>query len=529
MTENARFDVLLRNARILDGTGGPWLEADLAVEGDRIAALGALASARAALEIDCAGASLAPGFIDAHSHSDLVVFEDGSCAPKLMQGVTTELLGQDGIAAAPIRTEHKADWRRHLSGLLGNPKLEWAWSSFDEYLSALENASPGTNLACLAPHGNLRLWVMGMEDRKASPAELEEMASLLRECMEAGAVGLSTGLIYPPCSYADEDELAALCAALVGCGGFLVVHMRSEDARVFEALGEMLRVSERSSAPLHISHLKVAGRPQFGRAGDLLAEIERARERGVEVTFDQYPYTAGSTMLFAILPEWLQEGGPDAMIERLGDAGVRERIVAELAKRGSGAAAITDIRVAGVGSERNRHLEGRNLLEVAEALGKPLIDAVCDLLIEEDLNVSMILFIADEGDVQAILRHPLQIACTDGLLGGKPHPRLYGTFPRILGHYCRELGVLPLPEAVRKMTSAPAARLGLRDRGILRPGMKADLVVFDPERVIDRATYDEPRRPPEGILHVFVNGRHAVRHGELLEARAGRVLRSRPR
>lgn len=525
MTENVRFGVLLKSARIFDGAGGPWFKADLAVEGDQIAAVGALGNARARLEIDCAGAALAPGFIDAHSHSDLVAFEARSSAPKLMQGVTSELLGQDGIAAAPIRPEHKADWRRHLSGLLGNPKLDWPWSTFDEYLSALEAASPGTNLACLVPHGNLRLWVMGMEDRKASPSELKEMVSLLRECMEAGAVGFSTGLIYPPCSYADEDEMVALCAELVDYGGFIVVHMRSEDARVFEALGEMLRVSERSGAPLHISHLKVAGRPQFGRAGELLGAIERARERGVEVTFDQYPYTAGSTMLFAILPEWLQEGGPDAMLGRLGDAGVRERIMAELAKRGSGTAAITDIRVAGVGSEKNRHLEGKNLLEVAEALGKPLIDAVCELLIEEDLNVSMILFIADEGDVQTILRHPLQIACTDGLLGGKPHPRLYGTFPRILGHYCRELGVLPLPEAIRKMTSAPAARLGLRDRGILRPGMKADLVVFDADRVIDRSTYDDPRRHPEGILHVFVNGRHAVRNGELLEAGAGRVLR----
>jgi len=522
---DARFDLLLENARVFDGTGGPWFRADLGVNGDTIDAMGALGGARATVEIDCADAAVAPGFIDAHSHSDLLVFEDPSIAPKLMQGVTTELLGQDGIAAAPIRPEHKADWRRHLSGLLGNPELEWSWSTFEEYLAALDAASPGTNLACLVPHGNLRLWAMGMEDRRADRAELKEMISLLRQCLEAGAVGFSTGLIYPPCSYADEDEMAALCAELVDYGGFIVVHMRNEDAMVFEALDEMLRVSERSGAPLHISHLKVAGRPQFGKAKELLGRIERARERGLEVTFDQYPYTAGSTMLFAILPEWLQEGGPDAMIERLRDAGVRERITAEIAKRGSSTVAITDIRVASVGSEENRHLEGKNLLEVAEALDKPLIDAVCDLLIEEDLNVSMILFIADEDDVRTILEHPLHIPCTDGLLGGKPHPRLYGTFPRILGHYCRELGVLELPEAIRKMTSAAAARLGLPDRGIVRPGMKADLVVFDPDRVIDTSTYDEPRRYPEGILHVFVNGRHAVKDGRLLEANAGRVLR----
>jgi N-acyl-D-amino-acid deacylase len=527
MTQDARFELLLKNARVLDGTGGPWFRADIVVEGDTIAVVGTIKDAEAMVEIDCESAVVAPGFIDTHSHSDLMVFEDSALAPKLMQGVTTELLGQDGIAATPIRPEHKAAWRRQLSGLLGNPDLEWPWSTFDEYLSALSSTAPGPNLACLVPHGNLRLWTMGMEDRKADPAELKEMASLLRECFEAGAVGFSTGLIYPPCSYADEDEMAALCSEMTDYGGFIVVHLRSEDAGLFDALDEMLRVAERSGAPLHISHLKVAGRPQFGQAGELLQRLERARDSGIEITFDQYPYTAGSTMLFAILPEWLQEGGPDRMIERLGDAAVREKIMAELVSRGSSTVDMTDVRVSGVGSDKNRHLEGKNLFEVADALDKPMIDAVCDLLIEEDLNVSMILFIADEDDVQTILKHPLQIPCTDGLLGGKPHPRLYGTFPRILGHYCRELGIIEFPEAIRKMTSAPAARLGLHDRGLIRPGMKADLVVFDPEKIIDTSTYDDPRRFPEGIRHVFVNGTHSVKDGQLLEANGGRVLRRR--
>ena len=525
MAEDARFELLLKNARVFDGTGGPWFRADVAVDGDTIAAVGALKSVKASVEIDCSGAAVAPGFIDAHSHSDLMVFEDAALAPKLMQGVTTELLGQDGIAVAPIRPEHKRDWRRQLSGLLGNPGLEWSWSTFDEYMAALEAMSPGPNLACLAPHGNLRLWTMGMEDRKATSAELKEMISLLRECFEAGAVGFSTGLIYPPCSYADEEEMVALCSEMTDYGGFIVVHLRNEDAGLFEALDEMLRVSERSGAPLHISHLKVAGRAQFGKAGELLQRLEQARDRGIEITFDQYPYTAGSTMLYAILPEWLQEGGPDKMIERLGDPTIREKIMAELVSRGSSTVDITDVRVSGVGSEKNRCLEGKNLFEVAEALDKPMIDAICDLLIEEDLNVSMILFIADEDDVQTILKHPLQVACTDGLLGGKPHPRLYGTFPRILGHYCRELGIIGLPEAIRKMTSAPAARLGLRDRGLIRPGMKADLVVFDSETIIDTSTYDNPRQYPEGIRHVFVNGTHSVKDGKLHYADAGRVLR----
>jgi N-acyl-D-amino-acid deacylase len=520
------FDVILKNGRVFDGTGGPWYRSDIAIHGDTIAEVGPLGQFGADQVIDCGDMAVSPGFIDMHSHSDLMVFEDPSLGPKLLQGVTTELLGQDGIAAAPVKDEGRTDWRRHLSGLLGNPGIDWNWSSFDEYLSSLDQAGPGPNLACLLPHGNLRLWVMGMEDRKPTPAESQEMIALLHKGFEAGAVGLSTGLIYPPCSYADEEELATLCSEMVPYGGFLVVHLRSEDVQLFEAVDEMLRVCEKSGVPLHISHLKAGGRAQFGKAGELLYRLEAARQRGIEVTFDQYPYTAGSTMLFAILPEWLQKGGPDQMIERLKDTSIRERILMEVATRTSSTAIdLTDIRISAVGSQQNKHVEGKNLLELEEALGKSLIDAVCDLLVEEDLNVSMILFLADEEDVRTILKHPLQIACTDGLLGGKPHPRLYGAFPRILGHYCRNLGILDLQEAIRKMTSAPASRLGLRDRGLLRPGMKADLVVFHPQEVIDTATYEEPRRHPKGILHVIVNGKQTVREGEILEARAGRVLR----
>jgi N-acyl-D-amino-acid deacylase len=526
MGDDRNFDVLLTNGHIFDGTGGPTFRANIALNGDTIAEMGTLRDAQAESTIDCSGMAVSPGFIDMHSHSDIMVFEEPSLSPKLMQGITTELLGQDGIAAAPIRPEHKADWKRHLSGLLGDPTVEWSWSSFAEYLSALEEAGAGPNLACLVPYGNLRLWTVGMEDRRLSAAELKDMTSLLHECFEAGAVGLSTGLIYPPCPYADEEEMVAVCEEMAQYGGFIVVHLRSEDIKLFEALDEMLRVSDKSGAPLHISHLKVAGRGQFGKAGELLATIEEARERGLDVTFDQYPYTAGSTMLFALLPEWLQEGGPDKMIERLKDSSVREKIMAELASRSSGSSVeITDIRVSGVGSEKNKHMEGKNLFELAEAADKPMVDAVCDLLVEEDLNVSMILFIADEDDVQAILKHPLQMPCTDGLLGGKPHPRLYGTFPRILGHYCRELGILDLPEAIRKMTAAPADRLGFSNRGILRSGMKADITVFDPKTVIDTSTYDEPRQYPKGIQHVFVNGRHVVRDGHMTDVRAGRVLR----
>jgi N-acyl-D-amino-acid deacylase len=267
------------------------------------------------------------------------------------------------------------------------------------------------------------------------------------------------------------------------------------------------------------------GRKQHGRAGELLERIGRARHEGLDITFDQYPYTAGSTMLYAFLPQWVQEGGPDEMIARLRDSAVRQRILEEMATRVSTSGIeITDVRVSSVRSDKNRHLEGKNLIEVSEAVDKPLIDAVCDLLVEEELNVSMIIFISDENDIREIMRHPAGTVCTDGLLGGTPHPRVYGTFPRILGRYCRE-GVLDLTEAIRKMTSAAAQRLGLHDRGLIREGFRADLVIFDPERIIDTATYEVPRQFPEGIEHVFINGSHVVRSGEQVSTGGGMVLR----
>jgi N-acyl-D-amino-acid deacylase len=365
-----------------------------------------------------------------------------------------------------------------------------------------------------------------MDNRKASAQEMEQMKGLLRESLNDGAAGMSTGLIYPPCPYADVAELAELCKVLKEHGKFFVVHIRNEDAAVMESMDEMFEVARLSGAPVHISHLKVAGKPQHGRAGELLQKIDRARDEGLDITFDQYPYTAGSTMLFALLPEWLQEGGSEQMVERLKDAQVRQRIMEEMATRTSSSGVDpTDVRVSAVSTAKNKHLEGKNLFELAQAVDKPFIDAVCDLLIEEELSVSMIIFISDETDVRTILRHPAQIVCTDGLLGGKPHPRVYGAFPRILGRLCRDEKVLELPEAIRKMTSAPAQRLGLADRGLLKEGFFADIVVFNPGTIIDTATYDEPRQAPKGIEHVFINGKQVVASGRQIGAKSGRILR----
>ncbi|RJP14346.1 MAG: D-aminoacylase [Candidatus Abyssobacteria bacterium SURF_5] len=526
MGKDRELDFILKGGQVFDGAGNPSTLMDIGISGKKIKRMGALAGAAARETIDCAGLAVCPGFIDMHSHSDLMIFVEPEATAKVMQGVTTEVLGQDGQSVAPIKDEHKADWRRHLSGLLGDAGVEWDWNSFGEYLSALEKVRPATNLVSLVPHGSLRLWVMGMANRKASAEELKQMKLLLRESLEDGAAGMSTGLIYPPCPYADLTELAELCNVLKERGKFFVVHVRNEDSAVMESMEEMFEVARLSGAPVHISHLKVAGKPQHGRAGELLEKINRARSEGLEITFDQYPYTAGSTMLFALLPEWLQDGGSERMVERLKEPQVRQRIVEEMAARtSSSGVAPSDIRVSAVATEKNKHLEGKNLFELAEAVDEPFIDAICDLLIEEQLAVSMIIFVSDEADVRTIMRHPAQIVCTDGLLGGRPHPRVYGAFPRILGRYCRDEKLLTLAEAIRKMTSAPAHRLGLSGRGLLREGYHADVVVFNPDTIIDTATYEEPRQAPIGIEHVFINGKHAVAAGKQTGSRSGKVLR----
>ncbi|RJP64686.1 MAG: D-aminoacylase [Candidatus Abyssobacteria bacterium SURF_17] len=526
MTTKREFDFILRNGRVYDGAGNPWRNADVGLKGKRISRIGPLSASSANRVIDCTGLVVCPGFIDMHSHSDLMIFSEPEASAKVMQGVTTEVLGQDGQSVAPIKDKDKSNWRRHLSGLLGDPEVEWTWNAFDEYLSALEKARPTTNLVSLVPHGSLRLWVMGMENRKPTDGEMKKMARLLRESLEAGAAGMSTGLIYPPCPYADVNELAEFCKVLRKHGKFFVVHIRSEDAELMESLDEMVEVARLSGAPVHISHLKVAGKPQYGRAGELLERIDAARAEGLEITFDQHPYTAGSTMLFALLPQWLQEGGSDKMLERLTSAEIRQQIMEEMASRTSTSGiGLTDIIVSSVKSEKNKYLEGKNLFEVAEAMDRPFVDAVCDLLVEEDLNVSMIIFLSDEADVKTILKHPAGTICTDGLLGGKPHPRAYGTFPRVLGRYCRDENVLDLAEAIRKITSAGAQRLGLADRGLLKEGFCADVVAFNPKTIIDTSTYENPRLFPTGIEHVFINGKHVASSGKQIGAKTGKILR----
>ena len=518
------YDLLIRDGLIVDGTGNPWFRGDIAIEGDSIGALGRVKGA-ARRVIDAEGLIVTPGFIDAHSHSDLMLISEPTALPKLMQGITTEIIGQDGLGEAPIRDDILDEWRRYLSGLNGDPDIEWSWRSFDEYLLRLEKAEPAVNVASLVGHGNLRMMAMGMEARPPSRDEMEGMKRLLGEALNSGALGVSTGLIYPPCTYASTEELIELGRVVARYGGIFVAHIRDEGHRLLDALREMIEVGRRSGAPIHISHLKASGRRNWGKISEALRLLRAARSVGVDITFDQYPYTAGSTFLSSILPAWAHEGGASKMMERLRDPETRLRIIEDMKlKSRIREWSWEELLITSMGPG-DKGLEGKNLWEIAEERGEDPHEVVLDLILEGENAVTMAVFTMSEEDVKNAMKSPLGMFCTDGILLGKPHPRAYGSFPRVLGRYVRELGVITLEEAVRKMTSAPARRLGLWDRGILRPGFKADMVILDPERIIDKATYDDPKRYSEGIEYVIVNGVLAVEDGEPTGARAGRVLR----
>ncbi|MBN2336815.1 D-aminoacylase [Candidatus Bathyarchaeota archaeon] len=521
MTEHM-FDILLSGGRIVDGAGNPWYHGDIAVKDGRIAAIGKI-SEGAETVIQLEGMVAAPGFIDTHSHSDLMLISEPRAEAKVMQGVTTEIVGQDGLGEAPVTDGTIKDWRKYLSGLNGDPDIEWTWRGMGGYLDALEKARPSINVASLVGHGNIRLCVMGMEDREPTGAELDEMRALTAESMEQGAIGLSTGLIYAPCIYADTPELVELCRVVAGHGGSFVVHIRNEGDRLLESIDEVAQVGRESGVHVHVSHFKAGGEANWGKSVHSLRRLEEARSGGVEMTFDQYPYIAGSTFLSSLLPPWVHAGGTDALLGRLRDEEARRRIADELGES-TRAERWESLLVTNLRTARNLPYEGKTMAEIAGARRQDPVTALMDIVVEEDNGAAMVSFTMNEDDVERIMSSPLGMVCTDGILLGKPHPRAYGAFPRVLGHYVRR-GVLRLEEAVRRMTSHPAQAFGLTGRGLLRPGFKADITVFDPKKILDTATYDDPRRHPEGIAHVIVNGVVTVSDGEHTGASAGQVHR----
>jgi N-acyl-D-amino-acid deacylase len=526
------LDLLIRGGRLIDGAGNPWFTADVGIAAGRIAAVGRLATEPAVRVIDADGLLVCPGFVDMHTHSDLQLLVNPAHEAKVQQGVTLEVLGQDGLSYAPVTDEVLDQLRSQLAAWNDDPPgFDWSWRSVGEYLDRLDEGI-AVNACYLVPHGTVRMCVLGLDDRAPTADELAEMRRLVAEGLEQGAVGLSAGLTYTPGMYADDDELVALCEVLRDHGGFYCPHHRNYGLHALEAYQDSIEIARRAGVPLHLAHAHLGYEVNRGRAHELLAMVDRARADGVDVTMDTYPYLAGATYLHAFLPSWMQAGGSAETIARLRRAELREQLRVELEEQGSDG--FHDIPmdwsiivISGVRGEAARRWIGRSVAESAAEAGRRPIDFVCELLAEEELGVACIAHIGNEENVRTIMTHPAHTAGSDGILvGEQPHPRSYGTFPRYFAVYVRELGILSWEQAVRKMTSLPCQRLGFADRGLLRPGMAADVVCLDPEAVRDTATYEHPRQQPEGIPYVIVGGRVAVDEGHRTGELAGRALRS---
>jgi N-acyl-D-amino-acid deacylase len=524
---------LIENGWIVDGAGRARYKSSLVVENELISAIGIIKNGGGFDRvIDAEGLIVAPGFIDTHSHSDLEVMINPYVEAKIRQGVTTELLGQDGISMAPLPKRYISPWRKNLAGLEGDSdEVDWDYETTDGYLKALEEKGVGLNESYLIPHGNVRMEAMGLDNRKPSPKELERMREITRREMEVGAFGLSTGLIYMPCAYAETAELIELCKVVAEFDGVFVVHQRSEADSILTSMEEVIEIGRRSGVKVHFSHFKVCGRKNWGLIGQVVDLLDKAAAEEIRTSFDQYPYVAGSTMLGVILPPWAHDGGTDRLLERLRSPELRERMVHDIEHGIPGwdnfvdFAGLDQIFITSVKTEANQDLVGKSLLEIGAMRGKNPYDAAFDLLLAEGNAVGMVDFYGTEEHVVRFLTRPEQNVCTDGLLGGKPHPRVFGSFPRVLGKYVREEKALTLEDAIRKMTSKPAEVFGFDRRGLLKAGNFADIVVFNADTIIDKGTFVNPVQFPAGIEHVLINGHAVLSAGSYHRELAGKVLR----
>ena len=524
------LDILIRNGLVIDGSGAPRCRRDVAVEGDRIVEVGRLEGAEAETVIDAAGCVVSPGFVDMHSHADFTLPICPTADSLVRQGITTAVVGQCGISPAPPA----AGIRELAIAALGSGEVPvpWdEWSSFGSYLDYLRRIGTSVNVVPLVGQGAMRAVTMGFSADPPDEAQMAQMQTGVVKAMDEGAVGISTGLIYPPGSYASTEELIAITQPVGERDGFYFSHVRGEGDTLLEAVAEAIRIGREAGAAVQISHFKAAGRDNWDKASQALCLIDQARAEGLDVTADMYSYLAGSTYLSATLPEWAQEGGKAAIVRRLDDPEIRQKMAVDM--RSTGFFRIIEWEQVLISSSpKNRDYEGCYVAGLAVQAGKSPYDWVFDALLETGLDMSVVFFMMSEDNCQLELRHPAMMIGTDGfgmategpLSRGVPHPRNYGTYPRVLGRYVREQGVVSLEEAIWKMSGSPAQKLRWPDRGLVKKGYKADLVVFDPETVADRATYEAPHQYPVGISYVIVNGKPVVCDNCHTQVRPGSIL-----
>ncbi|HZE63616.1 MAG TPA: D-aminoacylase [Pyrinomonadaceae bacterium] len=529
------YDIIIRNGRVVDGTGRSAFSADVAIKGDRVASIGNLRGAQAKRTIDARGHVVAPGFIDMLGQSEQFLLIDPRAMSKVMMGVTTEITGE-GESIAPLNDrilKEQEDFNRRFN-------LTVDWRTLDGYFKRLAKQGSGVNLGTFVGATQVREYVIGYDDRPPTPAELEQMKKLVAEAMKEGALGVSTSLQYVPARFATTDEIVALAKVAHQYGGIYITHQRSEANSIDDSMKEVFEIARRASIPVEIWHFKTAYKQNWGRMPEMLRRIEAARRRGLKITADVYPYVAGSTSLSACLPPWALEGGTDRMIARLHDKQTRARLIREIAADSRdweniylGSGGPSGILIASVVNRDLERWQGKRLSEIATEQKKEPLDALLDFIIADHGQTGAIFFMMSESDMKAALKSSFVSICTDNgaratdgpLAGSKSHPRGWGTYPRVLGRYVRDEHLMPLEFAIHKMTGLPAANVGLQQRGLLREGYFADITIFDPKTVIDRATFEDPNQYPIGINYVIVNGQIEVDSGQRTPALAGRVLR----
>ncbi len=534
-SKTPEYDLIIRNGRVIDGSGRRAFPADVAIKGDRLARIGNLRGAQAKRVIDAHGQIVAPGFIDMLGQSEQFVLIDPRAMSKVMMGVTTEITGE-GESIAPLNDrilKEQEDFNRRFN-------LTIDWRTLGEYFNRLEKQSAGVNLGTFVGATQVREYVIGYDDRPPTPAELAQMKKLVADAMKDGALGVSTSLQYVPARFAKTDEIVELAKVAHQYGGIYITHQRSEANAIDASMKEVFEIARRAQIPAEIWHFKTAYQKNWGRMPEMLSRIAAARRRGLKITADVYPYVAGSTSLSACLPPWALEGGTDAMVARLKDPQMRARLKQEITTDAKeweniylGSGGPGGIMIASVVNRDLESSQGKRLAEVAAAQNKDPLDALFDFIIADHGQTGAIFFMMKESDMQAALKSPFVSICTDNgaraadgpLAGSKSHPRGWGTYPRILGKYVRDEKLMPLEFAIHKMTGLPAANLGLKNRGLIREGYFADITIFDPQTVIDRATFEEPNQYPVGINFVIVNGTIEVDNGQRTPALAGRVLR----